>query len=95
MTDKREPTMSAKEESWLKEILADSYLDDAGFTDRLLSELPPRRQRASRRTVILAVSTALAGWLGLVVWSRGETGCGARWLNSLGSRVRASRRHCP
>jgi hypothetical protein len=54
---------------WLEDALKhdDRYIDDAGFTARVVAALPARRQRASLRSLIVAATSAagfaLALWL--------------------------------
>jgi anti-sigma factor RsiW len=50
------------QEDWLDARLRDEapYIDDAGFTARVMQQLPPARQRRSVRSVILVGMTVLA-----------------------------------
>ena len=44
----------------------DAYVDDGGFTSRVMASLPPRRRRSSLRPVILFGSILIG--LALMVW---------------------------
>lgn len=50
------------QEDWLDARLRDEapYIDDAGFTARVMQQLPPARQRRSVRSAILVGMTVLA-----------------------------------
>ena len=50
------------QEDWLDARLRDEapYIDDAGFTARVMQQLPPARQRKSVRSAILIGMTVLA-----------------------------------
>lgn len=62
------------QEDWLDARLRDeaSYIDDAGFTARVMQQLPaPRRQLRSARSVILIGATVLACLLAYLLSGRG------------------------
>jgi hypothetical protein len=46
----------------------DDYLEDAGFTDRVLAAMPPRRNRGRLRVLILTSSTLVSCLFVLFVW---------------------------
>ncbi|HEX8490805.1 MAG TPA: hypothetical protein VF626_07300 [Chthoniobacterales bacterium] len=50
------------QEDWLEARLRDdaAYIDDAGFTSRVVQKLPARRVRRSYRAAILLLVTAVA-----------------------------------
>ena len=54
-----------KQEDWLDRQLREAapYIDDEGFTARVLQQLPPRRARRSFRGAILLTITLLASVL--------------------------------
>ncbi|MDY0060377.1 MAG: hypothetical protein RBU45_11240 [Myxococcota bacterium] len=67
-------------DDWLDTVLrraGDTYLDDSGFTDRVLDRLPPRRHPALPRTLVILASTLLAGLVGLVLLPGGSALVGA------------------
>lgn len=45
----------------------DAHLDDAGFSDRVLTRLP-RRRRVQRRDLVIAGSALAAAAIGVAVW---------------------------
>jgi len=53
---------------WLEDALKhdDRYIDDAGFTARVVAALPPRRKRAWLRSLVIS-ATSVAG-LALALW---------------------------
>jgi hypothetical protein len=57
------------QEDWLDARLRDEapYIDDAGFTARVMQQLPPARQRRSVRSAILVGMTALACVLAFIL----------------------------
>ena len=58
-----------REEDWLDAKLRDDvpYIDDDGFTSRVVQQLPVRRQRSKARAVILAGMTLLAAAIAFLV----------------------------
>ena len=46
----------------------DDYLEDAGFTERVMASMPPRRARGRLRVLILTASTLLSCLFVLFVW---------------------------
>ena len=74
----------------------DNYVEDAGFTARVISALPPRRRRAALRPAILLGATligfALLAWLlppvkSLVTFSNGGVAFAKQSLVLLGIGV--------
>ena len=61
--------MSENDKDWLEEVLREEprYLDDAGFTARVVAAMPRRRKYHWLRTVILASMSVLAVVVGLFV----------------------------
>jgi hypothetical protein len=61
------------QEDWLDARLRDEagYIDDDGFTTRVLQQLPPRRQSRSSRSVILLGITLIACALAYLLSGRG------------------------
>jgi hypothetical protein len=64
-----------KQDQWLDQQLRDAapYIDDDGFTRRVLQKLPaPNRQRQSLRSVILIGMTVLASTFAYVLSDSGR-----------------------
>lgn len=63
----------SERDDWLEEMLQreDAYIDDKGFTERIMTTLPPVRVSRKLRTPILAASTLIACFVGLVVFPNG------------------------
>ena len=61
------------QEDWLDARLRDEacYIDDDGFTARVVQQLPPRRQSRSSRSVILLGITMIACALAYLLSGRG------------------------
>jgi hypothetical protein len=61
--------MSEDNKDWLDEVLREEppYLDDAGFSARVVAAMPRRRKYRWLRTAILAGMSALAVVVGLFV----------------------------
>lgn len=57
------------EDDWLDARLREEspYLDDAGFTSKVMQQLPARRQSRSSRTAILLSATILASIVAYVI----------------------------
>lgn len=62
------------QEDWLDARLreASPYIDDGGFTARVVQYLPARKQRSSRRAFILCCITLLASIITYVVSGGGQ-----------------------
>jgi len=59
-----------QQHDWLDDVLREGprYIEDNGFTARVVAALPPpQRKRRLRRTIILGGMSAIACLLGLVV----------------------------
>lgn len=57
------PTINKSgEQDWLDKILAENtgYIDDGGFTERVMHRLPPRRQHRSLHAIIFACAGLLS-----------------------------------
>jgi hypothetical protein len=59
--------MTDHDHDWRRQLESPGYLDDLGFTDRVMDALPPRRRGLSQaqRAVVLMGCALLAGLLGL------------------------------
>jgi type IV secretory pathway component VirB8 len=55
-------TMKTGSKDWLDDLLIEepAYIDDAGFTSRVISQLPVTTQRPALRAAILLAMTVLA-----------------------------------
>ena len=62
-------TTERKDDQWLDEIWQESdvYIEDDGFTARVMEQLPPPRQTFRWRRLILVASALLAAVVGLVI----------------------------
>jgi hypothetical protein len=62
-------SQSRHDEVWLSELLREDevYIEDNGFTERVLGRLPPPRRASRWRAPILICSTLLACLVGLVL----------------------------
>jgi len=69
------------DDSWLDDVMQKDqrYLEDDGFTDQVMSRLPPPRHRHRWRTPILVISALLAAVIGLVALPGGELVSQSLW----------------
>ncbi len=68
------PTPSSGDDAWLEKMLSEntsSYIDDAGFTARVVASLPPARARVERRRSLLIIGGAFVGCA--IAWALGGT----------------------
>lgn len=68
-------TPAPEDDARIEQLLSDSaqpYIDDAGFSERILSALPPQRRRAERRRTALLLCATLLGCGYVAVFSRSD-----------------------
>jgi hypothetical protein len=66
--------MTENDDAWIAALLreGDAHVDDAGFTDRVVASLPPRRRRIATRDVAIGAFALVAAGVGALALSHGS-----------------------